>query len=175
MKELQINILVVSWAGAWAQLLQVSKVWEFIALQQFGPICEPLSFPNCEPLNSLVQGLCPLLSSDLLFVFQWALPLVLYALLSLYLQFLQRLSETHLKFQHQDMETSRCCCCSPFLEPHKEQPWSSFLCRALTHLCLWLIGANIQFSHLGKEQRSLLIQPYGGLIIVLLKKAFSCP
>lgn len=89
-----------------------------------------LSFPlYCKGLHSLP-------SSDLLFVFQWAAPLVFYALLSLYLQFPWHLSETHLKFQHQGIETGRCCCSWPFLRPHKEQPWSSFFCRTLTHLYL---------------------------------------
>lgn len=148
MKELQINtfISVVSWARAWVQSVQVSKVWEFIALQQFGPACEPLSCPTCEPLSSLLKGFHSLLRSNLLFVFQWAVPLVFYALPSLYLQFLRHLSETHLISQHQGIETSRCCCSSPFLEPHEEQSWSSFLCRTLTHLYPWQMPDRCQHS-----------------------------
>lgn len=68
MKELKMNIfiLVMSWARARVQWLQITKGWEFIALQQFGP-CEPLSFPvSCQGLHSLP-------GSDL-FVFQWAVP-----------------------------------------------------------------------------------------------------
>lgn len=66
-----------------------------------------------------------------------------------------------------------------FLEPHKEQPWSSFLWSTLTHLYLWQMPGRYQDAgfppRVGREQRSVFIQPYGGLIIVLLKKAFGCP
>lgn len=120
-QDVGIHCTAALWSCLWA--LELPNLW---ALEQF---TEGISFTA-----ELKPPLC---------LFQWAVSLVFYALVSLYLQFLWHLSETHLKSQDQGINTSSS---SPFMGPHKDQPWSSFLCRTLTHLYLWQMPDRCQHS-----------------------------
>lgn len=143
--KVNIFILVVSWARVCVQFCRspsvrihcTAAVWSFLRALELPSYCKGLhSLPGSELLCLSVT-----------------VPLVFYDLLSLYLQFLQHLSETHLKFQHQGIEISRFCSW-PFLEPQKEQPWSFFLCRVLTHLYPWQMPERCQNSSFPPWERA---------------------